>query len=373
MGDPHVLLAYAEAHPQVSVGRRAVALLDAARILRTEGLVVARIAHGGHIAVDEVERGVLQSVTAQRDGKRPAVLRRVVDGGVRAVAQPLSPNLGVAVHKALRTEHGLRPGVAAVRTDRGQRMLPQRGNLAVRQGVPVEGLVRLVERDERFIAVRLLHPLHAIERIGKDFLTCLPERLVLGFRIEGVGSLVLAALLRVEVVVQIDEIDGSERAVRLDFAHDTADAVAVVRVVLLLVQADAVVAHGYQFARLGDVEAHTLVHDSLRPLLCHIRQVGLAEPFGHLIGREQLHGVGPGIAVGGSLEEGDRGRHMLVDRVGQVVHVEASVPVRHHRLVVVRPAIAVRGGRLLAVGTHGLYVVHTHHGRQPSVMRVRVG
>ena len=62
---PHVFLVHGVGNPQVAVGRCAVAFQDAARVLRSAALVVAAVAQGRHLAVHEVERGVLQTVFRQ--------------------------------------------------------------------------------------------------------------------------------------------------------------------------------------------------------------------------------------------------------------------------------------------------------------------
>lgn len=63
---------------------------------------------------------------------------------------------------------------------------------------------------------------------------------------------------------------------------------------------------------------------------------------------------------------------MLIDRVAEVVHVEVAAPVGKHRLVVVGPAIAVGGIGQAAVGSHGLDVVYTDHGRECAVVHVGI-
>ena len=45
-------------------------------------------------------------------------------------------------------------------------MLPERDNASIVERVAAEGLVGLVKRDERIVAIGLLDPLHALQRIG---------------------------------------------------------------------------------------------------------------------------------------------------------------------------------------------------------------
>ena len=63
---------------------------------------------------------------------------------------------------------------------------------------------------------------------------------------------------------------------------------------------------------------------------------------------------------------------MLAHLATEVLQVEFAIPVGHHRLVVVGPAVAVGSIGVLAVGAHHLYVVHTHHRRQLSVVIIGI-
>ena len=102
----------------MTVFRCAVALLDATHILRTVTLELSAVAQGHHVAVNQRERIVIQTVTAEADGQRPAVFCRVINRGIGTVAQSLSPYLGVAVHQSGSTVGRLTPGVSAVGRDR---------------------------------------------------------------------------------------------------------------------------------------------------------------------------------------------------------------------------------------------------------------
>ena len=52
---------------------------------------------------------------------------------------------------------------------------------------------------------------------------------------------------------------------------------------------------------------------------------------------------------------------MLVLGVAEVVYVKLLIPISHHGLVVIRPAVAVFGGWMLAVGTQYLDVMYADH------------
>ena len=52
---------------------------------------------------------------------------------------------------------------------------------------------------------------------------------------------------------------------------------------------------------------------------------------------------------------------MLVRRVTEEVQIELLVPVSHHRLMIVGPAVVACLGGVLAVSLHNLDVVNTHH------------
>ena len=374
---PHVLLVVGVGDPQVAVLGHAVVhsrcradpwpFLNATCVLRAVALVLSTVAQGCHLAIHQRERGVLQSVLAQADGQRPAVLRRIVDGGVGAVGEPLSPDLCVRVDEAWRTvaaqlvlvaQADEPPRVAAVGRQAGDGVLPQ-GHLApIGQGIAAECLVGFVERQELVAAVGLLHPLHTLHGVGQHGVDGMHKRLVLTFLIIGV----LGVLLR-EVVVVVDKVDGTERAVLLHLAHHAAYAVAVVGVVLHG-QADAVVARGNQPSVGGHVPAYPLVHHGLQVVGGGQVGAGLRPPFGDGVFREQLDGTCPRVAVVAGLHHRLARCLVLMARVGQVVHVEPPVPVGYHRLVVVGP-------RLLAA--HGLYGVYSHHGLQPAVVAFRAG
>ena len=341
VGHPHVFLVHGIGDPEIGVLRDAVALLDATDVLRSVRLVVAAIAHGRNLALYQVQRGVVEAVAAERDGQRPAVFRGVVDGGIGAIAEALSPDFGIAVDKALSTVDGLGPRQSAVVARAGQGVLPQCGETAVGQRVVAVGLIGLAQRNERVVAVGLLHPLHAVARIGQNLFTGRACGLVgLGVVGEGTRCSKLSSKYRI-TRIKINEIDGAEGAVFPHLADDAANAVAVVGVVLA-VEGHAIVAEGIELAALRHIPADTLVHDS-DEVVGFLGAVGLLVALGHLQLREQHLRVGPCVAVRGSLQHGARRWYVLVAGVAQVVDVEAVVPIGHHGLVVVGPAVVVGG------------------------------
>ena len=241
---PHVLLVVTVGYPQVAVGRCSVALQYAACVLRAETLVQAIMTLGRHLTVHKVERGIFQSVAAQRYCQRPAVFRRVIHRCVCAVAEALSPYLGVGVYKSRSTEHRLAPCVSAVGTDACQGVLPHSHLAPVGQGVAAESLVRSLQRQYLVVAVGLLSPLHAVHRVCKNLVARLYKSLVLGALIVRIVGVFLA-----EAVVVVDEINRSERSVLPYLAYHAPYAVAVVRVVFGRYR-HSIVAHGNQFAAL---------------------------------------------------------------------------------------------------------------------------
>ena len=232
-------------------------------------------------------------------------------------------------------------------------MFPQSHLASVGQGIAAERLVGGLQRQYVVVPVGLLNPLHTHHRVGYQLVASLYEGLVLRpFIVRIVG------VFLVEVVVVIYEVDWAERAVGLYFAHHSAYGVAVVGVVLGR-YGHAVVANGDELARLRHVEAHALVHYGLQVLGHNARPCGLGEAVGHVVYGEQLYRLAPCVAVVRRLEHRLSRRLVLAARVGQVVHIELSVPVSHHRLVVIEP---------VAASAHGLYVVHSHYGRQSAVV-----
>ena len=63
---------------------------------------------------------------------------------------------------------------------------------------------------------------------------------------------------------------------------------------------------------------------------------------------------------------------MLVLRVAEVVYVELILPIGHHGLVVIRPAVAVADRRMFAIGAQYLDVMYTHHRTETSVMTIGI-
>ena len=232
-------------------------------------------------------------------------------------------------------------------------MFPQAHLPAVGQGIAAESLQGRLEGQDIVAAVTLLGPLHALHWVGNQGIHGLYHILVLGLFVVGIVGVLLA-----ETMVVVDEIDGTERAVFLDFAHHTPDAVTVVGVVLHRL-ADAIVADGQQFAVGSHIPAHPLVHHGLQIMGRGQGGTFLAEAFRHVVFGEQFHGFAPCVAVFRSLQHGLSRCFVLMTGVGQVVHIEPSVPVGHHRLVVIGP-------RFLAA--QGLDVMHADGGLKSAVV-----
>ena len=374
MCHPYIFLVHRVSDPQIAVGRHPVALLNATHILWSATLVVAAIAHRGHLTADEIQRRVVETVAAQRYSQGPPELRRVVNGGIGTVGEALPPYLRVAVDEPRRTLRQ-RPRPSAVAADRGQGVFPQSHKGAVAEGIVVVSLIAVGHGDKGIVAVGLLNPLHTIAGIGQNLLTGLAHS---SWRMAVVG---IGGVAFVEAVVIIYEVDGAETAVLPHLADDTSDAVAVVGIVLP-VEGDTIIAHGEEYTVGGDIPSHALVHDGFqRQLLVGIgvleRWIGLIirfrEPFRHVVGGKELYWIGPVIAVSGGLHHRMRWRHMLLGGVGKVVDVEPPVPICHHRLVVVGPPVAVGGSGMFAVGTQDLNVVDTDDGRQPTVVSGSIG
>ena len=254
-------------------------------------------------------------------------------------------------------------------------MFPEAGYTSVGQGVVAVCLVAVLYGYERVAAVGLLRPLHTETRIGQYLFARLP------YGLRSLAVMGKSGILLAEPVVVVDKVDGTEAAVLLYLSHHPSYAVAVIGVVLA-VECHTVVAGGKEDAALGYVPPHPLVHNGLEGFLqVHIgilvfglrAIVGLGISLGHIVlGEEHLRGA-PRIAVGGGLHHGARWRHMLLGGVAEVVEVELVVPVGHHGLVVVGPAVTVLARGVLAVGAHSLYVVYSHYGRQATVVARRVG
>ena len=161
-------------------------------------------------------------------------------------------------------------------------------------------------------------------------------------------------------MVVVDEVYGTEGAVALYLPHHSADAVAVGGVVFRC-HRHYVVAHSQELARLlRYIPPHSLVHDSHKILCLQARIFfRLFKSVGHFVFREQLHWVCPCVSVSRGLQHCDSWRLMLAAWVGKIVHIELSLPVCNHRLVVVCGSL---------FGTHGLYAMHSHHGGESAVM-----
>ena len=130
---PHILLIDAVGHPKVGVAGHAVAGQrmthpslavcstmtieggkNAAHILRAVRLIVATIAHHRNVAMHEVQRLVVESVGRKADGEWPTEFRRIIDGGIHAVGEALSPDLGVRVDEAGSAVNERVPSHAAI-------------------------------------------------------------------------------------------------------------------------------------------------------------------------------------------------------------------------------------------------------------------
>ena len=122
---PHILLVVAVSNPQVAVGRRSVALLNTASVLRTVVFVVSAVSFRRNLTVHEIKRSIFQSVAAQRDSQRPSVFRRVIHRGIRTVRESLPPNLTRRGNKSVRPLSRSAPRVSAVAADGGQSVFPQ--------------------------------------------------------------------------------------------------------------------------------------------------------------------------------------------------------------------------------------------------------
>ena len=52
---------------------------------------------------------------------------------------------------------------------------------------------------------------------------------------------------------------------------------------------------------------------------------------------------------------------MLIFWIGEIMHIELSVPISHHGLMIVCPAVAIFLRGMLAIGTYYLNVMHAYH------------
>ena len=143
-------------------------------------------------------------------------------------------------------------------------MFPERGDASVGQGIVAVGLVLLVQRDERVVAVCLFHPLHSVAGIGQYLLASLSGSLVgLGVVRENFSRFSrLSRFSRISRItrIQIDEVDRSEGAVFPDLTNHTPYAITVIGVVLL-VKGYAIVSDSPKLSALRNIPAYTLVHD----------------------------------------------------------------------------------------------------------------
>ena len=63
---------------------------------------------------------------------------------------------------------------------------------------------------------------------------------------------------------------------------------------------------------------------------------------------------------------------MLVSWVTEVMYIELVVPISHHGLVVIRPALSIGFRRMLAVGPQYLDVVDADHRTETAVMPIGI-
>ena len=99
----------------------------------------------------------------------------------------------------------------------------------------------------------------------------------------------------------------------------------------------------------------------------------LCVTIGNFINGEKYLWIRPCITVGRSLQKGLRWWNVFSHFAAQVLDIKFTIPIGHHRLVIVCPAVAVRYVRILAVGSHNLNVVHTNYRRKLSVVVSRIG
>ena len=135
---------------------------------------------------------------------------------------------------------------------------------------------------------------------------------------------------------------------------------------------DAVVADCKQTAGFRYIKSDTLVHDCILTR-SHILNSLLLKTVGDGIDREKNLGCAPVVTILGCLEQSTPSTDMLVDRIGKIVHVELTVPIGHHRLMIVGPAVIVWRIEVIAtVGTHCLNIMHTYCRRKSSVVAVGI-
>ena len=200
--------------------------------------------------------------------------------------------------------------------------------------------------------------MHPESRVGENLLTgCAQGFVALGVHREA-GIL---SHKRTIAVVQVDEVDLTEAAVSLHLTDHASHAVAVIGVVFF-VEGDAIVAEGIESTGFRHIPAYTLVHDG-NQLVGLVVTVGFHIPFRYLHLWEDDLWLRPRIAVGRGLQQGMRRGHVLIGRVAEVVYKERPVPIGHHRLMVVRPSVAVGIRWVFAVGPENLDVMNTNDGR----------
>ena len=287
-------------------------------------------------------------------------LYRVVADGITPVGRALTPLLATS-HDERRDAHGSAPGLTVVGREGGIRPFPQRHGLAVlavvvRGGLhAVDGVLEIVEPVESAVFV---YPLQRLELVAEQRLASLTETLVLALGIEGIGGI---GLIPLGVRRVADEVDGTHRAVGLDFACHAPYTSLLEGVVAVTVEC-----HHEQPAVGSGVETHALVHDVT------IVRLGDGHAMGSLIRGKSHKGLAPVAAVIRGDEQGLAGRLLLVDRVGEVFQVELAVPVGDVGSVVVGPAITVGLVGMGAIGAHHLYILSADGIGQSTIVQTGI-
>ena len=236
---------------------------------------------------------------------------------------------------------GMRTGVLQV--------LPSSGERAV------DGVLEIVEPVKSAVFV---YPLQRFELVAEQRLASLAEALVLALGVEGIGGV---GLIPLGVRRVADEVDGTHRAVGLDFSRHTPYTSLLEGVVAVTVEC-----HHEQPAVGSGVETHALVHDVA------IVRLGDGHALGSLIRGKSHKGLAPVAAVIRGDEQGLAGRLLLVDRVGEILQIELAVPVGDVGCVVVGPAITVGLVGMGAVGTHHLYILSADGIGQSAIVQAGI-
>ena len=114
------------------------------------------------------------------------------------------------------------------------------------------------------------------------------------------------------------------------------------------------------------------MHDGCQ-VLGHAFVVGLGVTVRNFIKWKKYLRIRPCITIGRSLQKGLRWWNVFAHFAAQVLDIKFTVPIGHHGLVIVGPTVAVGYVGILAVGSHNLDIMHTHHRRKLSVVVGRIG